>query len=472
MNPFSRNTLILIFILSSASVSAQTWKLFASGLQGGTYPKLAIAPNHDIYYGLVATSGTKGIIYKASAVGNTGTFTALPAITVPASIVNNIQTIVCNENNEPVVGVFRNNTSEPFLYKFDKNSNTWSASGIDSPPALGAYSVAKSPDGTLWVGAKWACVYRSTDGGASFTKIDECAITKAAYPCFYPSWTGNELDGAIYSVNVDRNGRVYVGTEGSGVLYSDDNGTSWHPADLFACKQSDNTQKDSASAMKPLSCTGNLGAIGFTKENNVIWNGADMWRLGWTEMLGYADMQNGTTAQAQGFPTYYISGGLQISKIVTTTNGQIFLHSNVNNQVQGTPGIYTSTNGKDWTVFNTGITGLNDGQSEGSLAVDGNRVFMATHDGKVWVYDASGTGIDEEVSVEGISVFPNPANDLLTISCVAETEVRLVDVSGKLVRNLQLNKGENEIITTELAQGLYYLVNEQMSKPVRLEIVR
>src|ERR1035437_5886123 len=81
----------------SLNVSAQNWTLWASGLPPAHFAKLAVAPNHDIFY-----AGTQSILYKANTMSVTGSFTAMPAIPVPASVQNNIETIVSNVNNEPI----------------------------------------------------------------------------------------------------------------------------------------------------------------------------------------------------------------------------------------------------------------------------------------------------------------------------------------------------------------------------------
>jgi hypothetical protein len=58
---------------------AADWQLWASGLPGGLHPRLAIAPDHTIYYGVQATGGARGIIHKASnTLAPSGSFTALP----------------------------------------------------------------------------------------------------------------------------------------------------------------------------------------------------------------------------------------------------------------------------------------------------------------------------------------------------------------------------------------------------------
>lgn len=423
-------------LIQITEAQTNSWQLWASGLQQGTFPRIAIGSNHDLYYGLNGTAGTKGLIYKANTQQPVPTFTTMPAIPVPASITNNIQSMVCNANSEPVVGFFRSNSTEPFLFRYDNIANMWTTCSVDLNPVLGAFCMAKSPDGTLWVGAKWAYVYKSSDNGASFTHIDETPLVQQNAPCYYPAWNGNSTDAAIYAINVDGNGRVYAGTEGAGVVYSDDNGASWYPADFYACKASSPGQKDSSSVMMPLSHTGNVGGLGFTANNDLIWNGTDMFYFNWYQNLCFADMSNHTVQNAMGIQNYFIGSGLQVTKIVTTANGEIFIHSGSNASVpSGTIGIYRSSDGINWTPFNTGITGANTGQAQGSLAVDGNKVFMATTDGKIFVYDASSstTGISSisPGNSSKMEIFPNPAHERLYISnCSEAATIEIENILG------------------------------------------
>ena len=91
----------------------------------------------------------------------------------------------------------------------------------------------------------------------------------------------------------------------------------------------------------------------------------------------------------------------KVTRIVTTANGTMFLHSGANpsfDPVQPPPpssqyslGLFRSDDGLNWSAFNTGIPGNNDGLAEGALAVDGNRVFTATTDGKIWYLDTDDT---------------------------------------------------------------------------------
>jgi len=399
---------------ASAHAAAPSWQLWASGLQQGIHPRLAIAPDHSIYYGLLATGGGKGLVYKATdTLAPSGSFVALAPIPYVTSL-NNIQGLTTTKNSEPVAGIFHYANSsdpdgsqahlnDPIAFVLDKDSGQWIAATVSVPANLGVFAMSRAPNGDIWFGAKWSRVYKSTDNGRSYSAIDDTAKVTQSAPCYYPNVNGAQYDGAIYAINVDARGWVYAGTEGAGVIYSNDDGTSWRPVDAFACLAADPTQRNPASPMEPVSRSGNLGAIGFTKDNNPVWNGTQLFYYNWPSGIGFADLAAQTVAPVQGFPQYFIYTGLQVSRIVTTRDGTLFLHSGTNGSFDPSPppppqqsqysmGIYQSSDGINWTQFNTGITSTNDGLSEGALAVDGYRVFTATTDGKVWFYD-SGDGI-------------------------------------------------------------------------------
>ena len=398
---------------SAPALAFSGWQLWASGLQQGIHPRLAIAPDHSIYYGLLATGGTKGVVYRAPDARTAGgMFSALAPIPY-VTIGNNIQGLTTTAASEPVVGIFhyadsadpggsQAHLNDPIAFVLDNATGQWIAATVSVPANLGVFAMARAPNGDNWFGAKWSRVYRSTDGGRSYTAIDDTAKVTASAPCYYPNVNGAQYDGAIYAINVDRRGWVYAGTEGAGVIYSDDDGTTWRPVDALACLASDPTQRNPASPMEPVARTGNLGAIGFTKDHNPVWNGTQLFYYNWPSGIGFADLAAQTVVPAQGFAQYFIYTGLQVSRIVTTSDGTMFLHSGANASFDPSPppppqqsqyslGIFKSTDGIAWSAFNTGITSTNDGLSEGALAVDGNRVFTATTDGKVWYYDTDDT---------------------------------------------------------------------------------
>ena len=426
---------------------------------------MTVAPNHDIFYTLLGTGSNLGYIYKAYTQDATGDFNALPIIPRPATIQNNIVALGCNKWSEPLAGIYRSEINDPWLFRYVLAEGRWDTATAPFNPTLGGHCIATSPDGTIYVGTRWANIYKSNDDGRTFEIIDETQAVQSAYPCYYPTWNGSIYDGAIFSIQVDRNGRVYAGTETAGVIYSDDQGVHWHPADFFACRPEDNTMKDSNSAMIALAMSGNVAGLGFTHDNQLIWTGADMWTLGWKNKMGFADMDLHTVAEVQGLPDYLIQTGQQVSRIVTTDQGQMFFHSGSSNGATEI-GIYTSWDGINWSLFNDGITGANDGLSQGSLAVDGNKVFMATHDGQIWMYqDTSGLTEtkDDVYGLPDIDLYPNPANNSINIKLTSSLtgqnlQIEIYTMQGQLViRKLAEGIHNYNLDVSMLAQGLYQM---------------
>ncbi len=456
--------LIVWFSLGLTNGEAQSgaWRLWAEGLPSGVYPRMAVAPNHDIFYSLLGTGIKQGFVYKANTMAINGQFAELPKVPRPVSVQNNIVALGYNAQSEPLVGVFRTDLSEPWMFRLDQTSKQWEASLSDKIPNLGGFCLATSNDGIIYAGVRWAYIYKSVDGGRSFQAIDENKTIKSNYPCYYPSQLNkSDADGAIFSINIDSRGRIYAGTETAGVIYSDDEGKTWHPADIFACKISDPFQQDTLSPMRALSISGNVGAIGFTKENNLVWSGVNMWELGWKNKLGFADMNNRTTSPTEGISDYLIQTGQQISKIVTSTKGQMFLHSG---GVTGASnvGIYTSFDGIHWESFNQGISSQNDGLSQGSLVTDGDKVFMATNDGKVWIYEnheSSTTHLGEIQS--NFELNPNPVSNFLYLHLSngdLKNPVRIFNPMGELLMEMN-HQSENPIVidVSDFTSGFYFV---------------
>ena len=114
------------------------------------------------------------------------------------------------------------------FYAYDTDTGTVSASTDNgatfTPAATGLPSgdvqfklvAAPGRGGDLWLSAKTNGLFRSTDGGASFTKVDSCSAS-------YVLGFGKAADGADYPA------LFHVGSTGTGtfVLRSDDGAKSW-----------------------------------------------------------------------------------------------------------------------------------------------------------------------------------------------------------------------------------------------------
>ncbi len=444
-----------------------SWRLWAEGLPTGVYPRMVVAPNHDIFYSLLGAGTNLGLVLKANTQSVNGQFTPLPKIPRPSSIQNNIVALGYNKNSEAIVGIYRTDLSQPWLFKFNHQSNLWDTAKSPIVPTLGGHCIATASNGTIYVGTRWAYIYKSTDDGLSYEVLDESKSISSNYPCYYPSaLNGSGSDGAIFTLAIDRKGRVYAGTETAGVIYSDDEGKTWHPADLNACKSSDPTQKDTTSIFYPLSISGNAAGIGFTKENALIWSGVNMWSIGWKNKMGFADLSNNSVKELIGLPDYLVQTGQQVSKIVTTLNGQIFYHSGSSTGATQI-GIYTSFDGIHWKLFNDGITGQNDGTSQGSLAVDGNKVFMATRDGKVWIFEDSLLTQTKPLifakDQANLKISPHPVYHTLQIELDPTYtgnvyKILIYDVWGQELKSFQNEQDSNiKVDVSGLQSGSYFL---------------
>lgn len=112
---------VVIYLILTVNLSTQaSWKLWASGLPAGEFPKLAIAPNHDIFYGLTGTPGPKGIVFNQNTTDPRGKFKQRLTFPVPASNTNNIKTRIFNQQNYLIAGIFRSNAADRFIFYFIK----------------------------------------------------------------------------------------------------------------------------------------------------------------------------------------------------------------------------------------------------------------------------------------------------------------------------------------------------------------
>lgn len=69
-------------------------------------------------------------------------------------------------------------------------------------------------------------------------------------------------------------------------------------------------------------------------------------------------------------------------------------------------------------------------------------------------------GTEELTSIAGVSIFPNPTNDLLTISFenVSKYDVSIFDLFGKLIQNKMTDELKAEIHVSHLSPGTYWVL--------------
>lgn len=69
------------------------------------------------------------------------------------------------------------------------------------------------------------------------------------------------------------------------------------------------------------------------------------------------------------------------------------------------------------------------------------------------------TGYDavEENEAVKFNLYPNPANSIVKIEAEAAAEAQIIDMTGRVVMNVNVNAGENTVNVAELANGVYFV---------------
>ena len=175
---------------------------------------------------------------------------------------------------------------------------------------------------------------KSTDNGTSFTSYDlNTALPASGHADYFPIYVGpgttSSSVGATYSVGISPENVVYAATETGSLFYSSDQGASWHPVGL------DYTNPYSKMVR---TMTGNSAGLGFTADHKVMLFGRGRTLYDSSNhfttlnsdgnFLVRVDQAAQTTVNgAINLPPYRWGSGLECSRIVTLTNGQLLLHS-------------------------------------------------------------------------------------------------------------------------------------------------
>jgi hypothetical protein len=134
---------------------------------------------------------------------------------------------------------------------------------------------------------------------------------------------------------------------------------------------------------------------------------------------------------------------------------------NNNNIFAGTwnGGVRVSSDiGVTWTADNTGLTDT----IVRALAISGNYIFAGTDSGGVWRMAFPVSGINEiKNNDNGISIYPNPATDNITIDAsklqFANLNLRMYDVVGNLILEKNTGNNKTDLNVSALPNGVYII---------------
>ena len=73
------------------------------------------------------------------------------------------------------------------------------------------------------------------------------------------------------------------------------------------------------------------------------------------------------------------------------------------------------------------------------------------------------TDIDDNVAQKGISIYPNPATDVVTINAESNTHIKIVDITGKVLIEQTLLEESSNINIDNLPSGMYFIVSDSQT---------
>ncbi|MBI4733301.1 MAG: S-layer homology domain-containing protein, partial [Rubrobacteridae bacterium] len=235
--------------------------------------------------------------------------------------------------------VFAGTIGNGFYYSNNKGKDWSKASGISSP---NIYSIAVANSSTIYVGtgdySQTGGVYKSTNGGQSFTKVS----------------SSNDML-YVMAVAVASNGDVYAGTNGKGIFKSTNQGQSWTAV---------NNNMPADSIVRSIAVSGSTiyAGVGFNASDGGVYRTTNAGQE-WTKNIGNLSFVN---AVAASVATVYAGTGNGIVKSVNSGQnwedsnqeinaGSLLIAANGTVLAGTTSGVYKLSGG-NWSAFNNSLT--------------------------------------------------------------------------------------------------------------------
>jgi photosystem II stability/assembly factor-like uncharacterized protein len=285
------------------------------------------------------------------------------------------------------------------IFRSNNNGNSFTAmnTGMGSK-----WIQAIAVDGaTIFAGTADAGIFRSTNNGNNWMAVN------------------SGLGSMDITALLITGGEIYAGTYDSGVYLSTDNGLSWEGFNMGLISPS-------------ITCLGKLNNYLFagTRDAGVFYY--DSWDNMWVPFsLGLPD-------------------NAWITSLANV--GSALLASTAND------GVYWHTDIDAWEAFNWGLSNT----QVRSLYVDDLYLYAGTNGGGVFrrpLTDIS-IGINEDISGDLISLYPNPARDKIILtsdpSCLP-LQIQIISTEGKVIKETLLKNQISEVDISQLQPGFYLL---------------
>lgn len=285
---------------------------------------------------------------------------------------------------------------------------------------------------------------KTTDGGNNWLIQDTMTnaylstITFSGIDTGYVMGNGKMLktiDGGANWIKLSSPGGFYVETS-----YATDGETIYLGGESFISLKSSNGGIDWDLLSAP-SSYGNIESIFFTNHDTGYFVGGG-WAQGSTGSVFKKTTDGGISWT---YPLQNINKWLLSIFFIDSTQGYMS---------SGDGSILKTINaGNNWTVLNSTVT-----TSLNSIFFANSMIgYSVGHSGVILKTTNGSIGLDEKLSQEVLSVFPNPTMDFLSINTSQEiSEILIVDITGKLV--MTKNQPSNTIHVADLSSGIYYIL--------------
>lgn len=434
-----KNFILLFTLLACNTLFGQSWEKLGpevdsvTNTQSGTFTKgtdIAIASDGTVYVAYIDPthgSGNQGITVKKFN-GSSWELVGIERFTNQGNLniprLGNFD-LKLDSYDKPYVALSNNNpnNNESVLEVWKLNGFTWEQVG--SNPSEGeVYNVSM-----VLINDTVYCSYQDNFNGDKVSVVG------------YYGGAWQYIGGAGISSGISENNQLqtfndtlfiaYYDTDSSGVVIQKYDGTEWVPV--------------SATASMTVWDRGPIFTISPSQEYYLV-----------GIVLGsgiYLNKYDGSTWQSSGTSgALGVCGGVGVDDMGNShvmvsdysNGGSLICKSYINGSwsTTGTAGFTTAS-----SAYNTSFY-VEDFQKYYVVLAHSVTGYSAI---QVYSYDLSAS--NDEIQVDDLMVYPNPANDIITIEAVALKMVKVVDISGKVV----LNSTETTVNIASLREGTYIL---------------
>ncbi len=290
-------------------------------------------------------------------------------------------------------------------------------------------------------------IYRTTDGGTTWSAVSSPAITNGDYG----------YSGSLVAVGSS----MWFPTASGNIYRTNDKGATW-------------TKLNSPIADFGASLTTtSSGKIFFSDANNGILIGSTISGTGSTATVTgytlYKTTDGGTTwsagvayTQPYTYNLCYIPGSTVLVATGVAVSGTTYTYSSAT----------SADNGTTWTQIDSGTQRGVVAFFDGTTGWAGGFNTDPFTDG---VYKFSGSLSNEKFAVSNnFKVYPNPTNNIVTVSSngIDTYKLSVTDITGNIVLEKSLSGLENTIDIASLSTGAYFFTLNSDSKTETIKIIK